>query len=460
MTTTPFVPVPIIFGDKYEGDKLRRLADSFNTLATRVAALGKSSGSNSVPTGGTVGQVLTRIGTGYGWANPAPPTGSIPYSSLTGVPTSFAPALHLIASPTGLGSAHAIQAPGPGSVLVATGTTTAVMAPLLYSQLGDVDTSAISAGRIPQWNGSKWAMVDPGGSYVGLTIGTVLTATSPTSAVFQPITPASITGVLGTAQLGVDPAQYGLGMPLAPLLPQHGTQYAQLNEPSADDSVLAGDGRWKAIRDIGISWSQLSDVPAVALCGSAISWTSNHVFRAPASGPTLTLFAGPGGGTDALRIRGADNQRFANFNSITATGSGYYFGLSQLGVDRAWIGLGSIIVSGAASGDLGIVAVTGTMRLAWGGASTTAVSIAQGGNVTVAAPSSGTAFTIAGGGISVTGNAGFFGAAPVAQVTGYGTPTGGSHQGSFAAGSITLPNLAAAVAQLIIDLKSYGWVGA
>lgn len=55
---------------------------------------------------------------------------------------------------------------------------------------------------------------------------------------------------------------------------------------------------------------------------------------------------------------------------------------------------------------------------------------------------------------------GFFGTAPTTRVTGYGTPTGGSHQGSFAAGSITLANLAAAVAQLIVDLKSYGLVAA
>lgn len=49
---------------------------------------------------------------------------------------------------------------------------------------------------------------------------------------------------------------------------------------------------------------------------------------------------------------------------------------------------------------------------------------------------------------------GFFGTAPVAQPTGYGTPTGNAYQPSFAAGSITLANLAAAVAQLIIDLKT------
>lgn len=57
------------------------------------------------------------------------------------------------------------------------------------------------------------------------------------------------------------------------------------------------------------------------------------------------------------------------------------------------------------------------------------------------------------GAIGINGNASF------AQPTGYGTPTGGAHQASFAAGSITLPNLAAAVAQLIIELKSYGLLG-
>jgi len=60
------------------------------------------------------------------------------------------------------------------------------------------------------------------------------------------------------------------------------------------------------------------------------------------------------------------------------------------------------------------------------------------------------------GGSYFSGSLGINGATPPAQPTGYGTPTGGAHQASFAAGSITLPNLAAAVAQLIIELKSYG----
>lgn len=45
------------------------------------------------------------------------------------------------------------------------------------------------------------------------------------------------------------------------------------------------------------------------------------------------------------------------------------------------------------------------------------------------------------------------------RVSGYGTPTGGARQPSFAAGSITLANLAACVAQLILDLEGHGMIG-
>ena len=63
-------------------------------------------------------------------------------------------------------------------------------------------------------------------------------------------------------------------------------------------------------------------------------------------------------------------------------------------------------------------------------------------------------------GTATTQKQAWWGATPVAQITGYGTPTNGSHQASFDASTISLPNLAAAVAQLILDLKIYGQVGA
>lgn len=43
-------------------------------------------------------------------------------------------------------------------------------------------------------------------------------------------------------------------------------------------------------------------------------------------------------------------------------------------------------------------------------------------------------------------------------IAGYGTPTNGAHQASFNATTITLPNLAAAVAQMIVDLKTHGMI--
>jgi hypothetical protein len=63
-------------------------------------------------------------------------------------------------------------------------------------------------------------------------------------------------------------------------------------------------------------------------------------------------------------------------------------------------------------------------------------------------------------GQSITDKVSLFGQTPVAQPTGYGTPTGNAVQASFAAGSITLSNLAAEVAQLVVDLKKVGIIGA
>lgn len=61
---------------------------------------------------------------------------------------------------------------------------------------------------------------------------------------------------------------------------------------------------------------------------------------------------------------------------------------------------------------------------------------------------------MAAGGLQVLGN-------PVIgpRIGGYGVPTGGVHQPSFAAGAITLPNLAACVAQLIVDFETHGALG-
>ena len=88
-----------------------------------------------------------------------------------------------------------------------------------------------------------------------------------------------------------------------------------------------------------------------------------------------------------------------------------------------------------------------------------AISATLNGNVTINAPVSGVAFHVTGT-QTVAGGLGVNGAAAPTQPTGYGTPTGNARSSSFAASSITLANLAAEVAQLVIDLKATGVIAA
>jgi hypothetical protein len=46
------------------------------------------------------------------------------------------------------------------------------------------------------------------------------------------------------------------------------------------------------------------------------------------------------------------------------------------------------------------------------------------------------------------------------QITGWGTPTGGARTASFNGTSATLPQTSAVLAQLILDLKTHGMLGA
>lgn len=77
---------------------------------------------------------------------------------------------------------------------------------------------------------------------------------------------------------------------------------------------------------------------------------------------------------------------------------------------------------------------------------------------------SGISYSVSGTSKVLLGNTGFIAINSTqvlgSQITGYGTPTGGSHQASFNAAGITLANLAACVAQLIVDLKTHGMIGA
>lgn len=154
----------------------------------------------------------------------------------------------------------------------------------------------------------------------------------------------------------------------------------------------------------------------------APTWTGPHTF-APAAG-TAVLVTGVSG-TVGTRLTGSGGKTL----SIDKIGSV----VSRL---QLYVGDGT----------------TGTTDDAYIAGNSTTVHIG-----TVAAPD--ILKVNVGGTVQTSGAFAVNGATPPAQSTGYGTPTGGAKQSSFAAGAITLPNLAAAVAQLIIDLKAIGLIG-
>lgn len=174
--------------------------------------------------------------------------------------------------------------------------------------------------------------------------------------------------------------------------------------------------------------------------------------------PIVTINAQPS--TEGLKINGATGGSCAHFFpavglfglAITAPSGSNQFGLlldaSVGGVTRAGIqlisnvGTNTFMGTADAAGDLATGTANGDMVIR---TDTNNLWLTSSGGVQVGASGQ---------------QVGFFGTAAISRITGYGTPTGGSHQASFAAGSITLPNLAAAVAQLIVDLKAYGLIAA
>ena len=148
----------------------------------------------------------------------------------------------------------------------------------------------------------------------------------------------------------------------------------------------------------------------------------------------------------------------ANGFQVTALGTGYYWQTGFLTQDGAAtnalsIGLASATLAANGASQLLLFQYgdgSGVKRSieinAQGGGYLTVSSLAgsfpglfvEYGNINI---SSGQAYQIAGNNV-LTG-----------QASGYGTPTGNAYQPSFNATTITLPNLAAAVAQLILDLK-------
>jgi hypothetical protein len=169
-----------------------------------------------------------------------------------------------------------------------------------------------------------------------------------------------------------------------------------------------------------------------------VGWQNGLLFNAESGSHPVTATG------NLIAAQGAHTvQNGVNFTAYTFTG-------------QSFSALGFSVQGGGTEIDLGLIGAANTYRANFH----TGASAAPNYDSRIVA--SGGTGTNGGGSLVVNSSAlGFFSATSgTPQATGYGTPTGGSHQASFAAGSISLPNLAAAVAQLIVDLKAYSLIGA
>jgi hypothetical protein len=110
---------------------------------------------------------------------------------------------------------------------------------------------------------------------------------------------------------------------------------------------------------------------------ATVNGTGNWIISAASSGTTFTVAAASGVGT------------IASINSNSANGGVATFFDIVNGATRGYIGHGSNAFSGAAIGDFGIAATSGTVRISSNSGVTTNLSITNAGNVTIAAPTSG-----------------------------------------------------------------------
>lgn len=173
----------------------------------------------------------------------------------------------------------------------------------------------------------------------------------------------------------------------------------------------------------------------------APTWTGAHTF-APAAGTPVAITSPV---QNAIAITGAAGLNSQVVNSAVANFSAYFKAnvLTYAGAVFGVNDTGSLDANGIPAGGWGVGTPNGiNFNIGIGGAT----------KVTVASTT---------GATSLTGPLGVNGAAPPAQVTGWGTPTGASVVTNFpGAGPATLAQCSNAIAELITILKSYGLIGA
>lgn len=157
-----------------------------------------------------------------------------------------------------------------------------------------------------------------------------------------------------------------------------------------------------------------------------VTWSGNHTFS-PAAGIALVL-----NGTAASQI-----------GVFNGTAGNTYFDYKRAGTLIGRVGSADSIVAGGANTDFALSSPAGSLNFAAGGASASRMVIDG-----------------ATGKVSVVNALGINGAAPPAQITGWGAPTGAAVVANFPGGGpATLAQCSTAIAEIITALKAFGLFG-
>lgn len=222
-----------------------------------------------------------------------------------------------------------------------------------------------------------------------------------------------------------------------------------------------------------------------AVIDQSQTFTQDQTFRG-AGNTQFHMSPGTEGFFSIFKVENASSARVLEFLYCgSSSGGAYGMPSSAVGINASngplYFSVGDVArAKFSTGGDLGILNTTSasssiTGALVVGDGTTTATNVGiGGGNINAGGTLTiGGDFTIADTknivlatstgtkiGTGTTQKLGFWNATPVAQKAGYGTPTGGALVSSYPGATATLAQTSGTLAQLLLDLKAYGILGA
>ncbi len=345
-----------------------------------------SSGTLGVTLSGTTSQYVDGTGGCQTTAIGANPTGLIGLTAVNGTATTFArsdghSALDQSISPTWTG-AHSFNGGftvGAASSVAVVNSTTATNAATVLFERGGTAFAQVSnegtAGGINvgssvgdlsvQVRNHNFGLSTNSGTSIALGVSAAgnVTVAAPSSG-----TSLSVTGFANSNAVAINgPSTTGQSFGVQINAGTNSSDRAlriQNAAGTANYFGVAGDGSWFA--------------GPLGLSSMAMTAAGNVTIGAPSSGVSLTVSSPTA------------TNRVAVFDSAQANGP--YVAWTDSGTDVGYVGNSASVITGGASPDLAISA-TGAHQLILGTNSTSRVTIGGAGNVTVAAPSSGVAFS-------------------------------------------------------------------